>query len=161
MYYNQELIHYGVKGMKWGERKSRRHARKDAKEFARAKMFYGEGAGNRRKLIKAKVETRKKNDPIYEKEFNDRLNSQNMEKHASKAKRERKRKDTTTATVKTTRGVYRALTGSFGTVTMSAAAIAAGAQYAHSTGLDQMVYKKGKTSLRKVKTQYNMKKMGL
>lgn len=29
---------------------TRRTAQKDAKEFAEAKMFYGEGAGNRRKL---------------------------------------------------------------------------------------------------------------
>lgn len=39
------LAHHGVKGMKWGVR---RHARKDAKEMARAKMFHGEGAGTRR-----------------------------------------------------------------------------------------------------------------
>lgn len=45
------LEHYGVKGMKWGVRRNNyegasartnREASKDAKEFARAKMFYGE-----------------------------------------------------------------------------------------------------------------------
>lgn len=35
------LEHFGVKGMKWGVR---REARKDAKESARAKMYYGEAA---------------------------------------------------------------------------------------------------------------------
>lgn len=49
---HSELMHYGVKGMKWGVR---RRARRDAKEFTQAKMYYGEGAGNRRKLIKATV----------------------------------------------------------------------------------------------------------
>ena len=34
--HDYELYHYGVKGMKCGVR---RKARKDAKEFARAKMF--------------------------------------------------------------------------------------------------------------------------
>ena len=40
------IIHTGVKGMKWGV------AKRDAKEAARAKMFYGESAGTRRKDIK-------------------------------------------------------------------------------------------------------------
>ena len=44
---HSELMHYGVKGMKWGVR---RRARRDAKEFTQAKMYYGEGAGNRRKI---------------------------------------------------------------------------------------------------------------
>lgn len=58
---HSELMDYGVKGMKWGVR---RRARRDAKEYTQAKMYYGEGAGNRRKLIKATVKARSK-DPFY------------------------------------------------------------------------------------------------
>jgi hypothetical protein len=65
----EELAHFGVKGMHWGQRNSEipgvsrstsRDAAKDAKEFARAKAFYGEGAGTRRKLIRGTVEGKSK-----------------------------------------------------------------------------------------------------
>ena len=108
------LAHYGVPGMKWGVRKDRpggvsrrtnREASKDAKEFARAKMFYGEGAGTRRKLIKNTVEAKSKKDPTYKKAFDTHLNNQDMSTHASKARSERKRKNFRSGTAKTARGV--------------------------------------------------------
>jgi gp021 len=40
-------------------------------------MFYGEGAGTRRKLIKNTVKERQK-DPIYKKAYEEVLNNQNM-----------------------------------------------------------------------------------
>ena len=64
----QELYHFGVKGMKWGVRKQRYLAKKDAKETARAKMYYGDGAGVRRRQIKAIVKQRSK-DPTYKKAY--------------------------------------------------------------------------------------------
>ena len=103
------LCHYGVKGMKWGVRNDRdgkprnldphqirisKEAEKDAIEFARAKMFYGEGAGNRRKLIKNSVEAKKKKSEFYANEFNNYLQDQDMEVHTKKAVSERHRKDT-------------------------------------------------------------------
>ena len=53
------LLHFGVKGMRWGIRKSdpggpsgvsrstNKEAAKDAEEFTRAKLYYGQGAGTR------------------------------------------------------------------------------------------------------------------
>lgn len=156
------LAHYGIKGMKWGVRRTpgpdgtvggsrggnrpegvsgrvNRDARKDARESARAKMFYGEGAGTRRKLIKATVDQKSKASPEYKKAFDFHTERQNMGKHASKAKSERRRKDVTAKTGKTARGVHRQLTGGFGNVSLASAVIAGGYVAAKQTGADKVV----------------------
>lgn len=102
---HSELMHYGVKGMKWGVR---RRARRDAKEFTQAKMYYGEGAGNRRKLIKATVKARSK-DPFYKAVANT-----DMSKQASQARRQRGRKNARNSAGKTVRGVGNIATGNVG-----------------------------------------------
>jgi hypothetical protein len=125
------LAHYGVKGMHWGQRKASipgvsaktsREARKDATEFAKAKMFYGEGAGTRRKLIKAKVEAKAAKDPSYKKAFDHHLSNQDMGKRASQARTERARKDTVKTTAKTARGVKNLILGTGAPVTLGALA---------------------------------------
>lgn len=102
---HSELMHYGVKGMKWGVR---RRARRDAKEYTQAKMYYGEGAGNRRKLIKATVKARSK-DPFYKAVANT-----DMSKRASQARRQRGRKNARNSAGKTVRGVGNIATGNVG-----------------------------------------------
>lgn len=151
------LEHVGVKGMKWGVRrdasrpdgvssKVNRDAKKDAQEFARAKMFYGEGAGTRRKLIKATVEAKSKKDPNYKKAFDSHFAGQDLGKHASKAASERKRKDVTSSTTKTAKGVHRQLTGGFGNVSMVSAALASGVVVARQTGLDKKLMDSAKNA---------------
>jgi hypothetical protein len=117
------LEHHGVKGMHWGvrkqvhpdiahiPRKTRKEAAKDAEEFTRAKLFFGVGAGTRRKLIKAKVESKKEKDPLYAKAFDHFVKQTDLGKRASQAKKERKRKDVTTHTKKTAKGVGHVLRG--------------------------------------------------
>lgn len=104
---HSELMHYGVKGMKWGVR---RRARRDAKEYTLARMYYGEGAGNRRKLIKATVKDRSK-DPFYKSEFDKAVSKTDMSKRASQAQRQRGRKNARNATGKTVRGVGNIASG--------------------------------------------------
>lgn len=132
------LEHFGVKGMRWGVRKDSapgvssktdRDARKDAEEFARAKMFYGQGAGNRRKLIKATVETKSKKDPDYAKAFDHHVARQDMSKHAEKARGERKSTDRKETAKKRAGYLARRFTGEMGTQAAFTAATVAGGLY--------------------------------
>lgn len=142
------LEHFGVKGMQWGVRNTRlsgvtrstnRMAQKDAKEFATAKMFYGEGAGTRRKLIKATVEQRSKNDPSYKKAFDHHLDNQDMAARANAATKQRGRKDTATKTKQRVGYLARTFTGQMGTQAAFVATALAGAQYLRSpSGQAQM-----------------------
>lgn len=157
-----ELMHFGVKGMHWGVRRDRasgasghtnRMAKKDAHEFARAKLFYGEGAGTRRKLIKAKVEGRTKSIPNYKKAFDHHLANQDLSKHASKAQSERARKNTVKSTAKTARGVRHILNGNSQYASLAAAMLVGGAMYAHKSGVDKVIFNGGKTLLRNIQLQ--------
>lgn len=162
VYYSNELYHHGIKGMKWGvrryqnpdgtltfagklrKRKIEKTARKDAKEYARAKMFYGEGAGNRRKLIKATVTERSK-DPIYKQEFERSLSTQDMAKHAAKAKSERRIRTAASKTTKTARGVVNLSLGNIGRTTAAAAVIYGAAR---ATGMDKKVAQYGRVAVK-------------
>lgn len=135
------LAHFGVKGMRWGvknerepglSRKTDNDAKKDATEFARAKMFYGSGAGTRRKLIKASVEAKSAKDPLYATAFQRHLTNQNMSDHAEKARSERSRKDKGQKVRQSTGYVARRLTGEMGTTAAFTAAAFAGAAYLSS-----------------------------
>lgn len=138
------LEHFGVKGMRWGRRKedvpgvpnrTSKTAQQDAKEFARAQMFYGQGAGTRRKLIKNTVEARKKQDPLYAKAFDHHVSNQDMSVHAQKAQKERHSKDRRQTAKQASGHVARRLTGEMGTTAaFTAAAIAGGTYLASPSG---------------------------
>lgn len=134
------LEHYGVKGMRWGVRSNRtegvsrstdRMAKKDAEESARAKMFYGEGAGTRRKLIRETVKARSK-DPAYAKAFNAHLTKQDLSTHASKAVRERTTTDRRNRNKKRAGYLARRFTGEMGTQAAFAAAALGGVGFLNS-----------------------------
>ncbi len=153
------LEHFGVMGMKWGVRRSKsgypgassrtnREAGKDAKEFARAKLFYGEGAGTRRKLIKAKVEAKAKKDGTYKKAFDFQFEKQDLGRAAEKARSERRRKDVKSKTGKNARALNRAINGPFaGPVVVAGGMAAYGA--AKQSGLDKKIVSAGQTFINK------------
>lgn len=139
------LAHNGVKGMHWGVH---HQAKSDAVEFSKAKLAYGEGAGTRRKLIKAKVESRSKN-PQYKEAFESHLAEQDLGKRARQAKTERHRKDVVKGTTKTARGVHRQLTGGFGQVSLASAMLAGAYVYARKSGVDKVLISKAQKSYHK------------
>jgi len=71
----------------------RKEAQKDAYEFARALMFYGEGAGTRRKLIRASIDYKFSTIPGYAQAYQDAFHKQDMDAHVNAARKERHRKD--------------------------------------------------------------------
>jgi len=173
----EALAHYGVKGMRWGVRKdnapgvssrTNREARKDAQEFARAKMFYGEGAGTRRKLINKSVESKAKRDPAYKKAFDHHLEKQDMSTHASKARSERRRKDTKAKVGRGIRGTRHILNGNSQYASAATALAVGGYMYAKQAGIDKVVVNAAKTAYsdakragKSRKTRQFLKDMGL
>jgi hypothetical protein len=163
----EELVHFGVKGMHWGvrhdgpasvSRKTNSAAKSDAKEFARAKMFYGEGAGTRRKLIKAAVEAKSQKDPAYKRAFDHHLAKQDMSKHAEKARSERKLQNVKKSAGRGIRGTRHILNGNSQYASAATAIAVGGALYAHKAGIDKIVVDKSKQAYKKIKDPEGMKK---
>ena len=163
---DEALAHFGVKGMHWGVRKSStpgvsrgtdREARKDAEEFARAKAFFGEGAGTRRKLIKGTVEGKSKKDPAYKKAFDKHLADQDSSRHVSKAKGERKRADAKKTTGKFIRGTRHILNGNTQYASAVVALTVGGALWAHKKGIDKVIFNAGKKTLNQMRNSGNLK----
>ncbi len=159
------LAHFGVKGMKWGVRnasgissRTNREARKDAKEFTAAKMFYGEGAGTRRKLINNTVAAKSKKDPRYKEAFDSHVSGTDMSKRASSARSERKRKDVVNTTKKTARGVGHVLRGNSQYASLAAVAVAGAGAVAWKNGGDKIVKKYGGMAVKTIKNEIDIAK---
>lgn len=128
----------------------KRQAEKDADEFAMAKMFYGEGAGTRRKLITQTVNFKRANIPGYADAFEVELARQDFAKLARQARRERKVKDTTKRLKREGKALTRLTVGE----TMTVVALG---YYAHKTGLDKKAYDYSKKQYLQTKAKIQKK----
>lgn len=132
-----------------------KQATKDAFEYAAAQMFYGEGAGTRRKLIKAQVEHRIATLPGYEDVFLNKLTAQDMAWHAEKANQVRKNIDRTKKIERNVRGLT---TGNKQALTTGVAVLVTVAYYAHETGYDKVMWQNAKREYQKSKAWAHMKR---
>ena len=129
-------------------------AAKDAERWAFAELFFGEGAGTRRKLLNAEL-TPKYNMPGYFEAFSEAYEKLNMQDLAEKAIKERERLDRAAKTGQNLRalksGNLRGLSnGVF---------IAVGVAYvAHATGYDKKAVAEGKRLYKKAKTELKFRK---
>lgn len=119
-----------------------KQAQKDAVEYARAQMFFGDGAGIRRRIIDAKVSDYMERDPNYAQAFELALSKQNWADAAAKAVKERKRIDRGKSVNRNMRAV---LTGDRSKATSSVVVVLIVAGYAaHETGYDEVILKEAK-----------------
>lgn len=129
-----------------------KQARRDAFEFARAQMYYGDGAGNRRKLIEATVDAKTAKNPAYGRAFQRELKRQDMAEHAEAARKERNREDRSEAISKNTKALA---SGNYGNASSTVILLIVGGYVAHQTGLDQKVYAKGKEMYVDARVRYS------
>lgn len=132
-----------------------KEARRDAREFARSQMYYGEGAGTRRKLISATVESKSQRNDRYARAFRQELANQDMAEHAISARKERERQDRAQMVQRNVRGL---VSGNYQNLTTGVFIVGAVAYYAHQTGLDQQIYDKARLKIQEYKRRRRLKK---
>jgi len=133
----------------------RKEAQRDAHEYALAKMYYGEGAGTRRKLINASIDYKIRRYQGYAELFENALADQNMADLADVARRERHRKD---VSMKVDRNVRGLINGNKQSLTTGAAVISALVYFARQTGYDKKIEAHVKMEYYKAKRWVKVKK---
>lgn len=149
------LEHFGILGMKWGHRKGpddgpskamQKMAKKDAQRFIDAKMFYGQTAGTKRKLLKAELDKKKKTIPGYEDAFNVHLESVDRAKSAQKAVNTRTRIDS----VQKGRSLVKKVLGVTGSLTVGVGTMV---YYANKPQIDAFVMSQANRLIRNIRAR--------
>lgn len=130
-------------------------AEQDAYNWGLAQMFFGEGAGTRRKLVEATINQRVLDIPGYEEALNAAYSKLNQIEMAEEALALRKRLDR----AKTTHKNFRAIkSGNFKNVSDGVFIIGGALYIAHLTGYDKKAIAEGKKLYRKAKTEIKFRK---
>lgn len=125
-------------------------AHKDAFAFARAEMFFGEGAGTRRKLIDAAVAHKINTVPGYHEAFSKAYQKQNFADHAIAAAKERKNIDRAAKLGKNVRAMAR---GDHRGLSTTLIVVGVGWTIAKQTGYDKVIIAEAKSAGKKVKAK--------
>lgn len=128
-------------------------ASKDAAEWASAEMFFGEGAGNARKLLTAEFGHKMATIPGYDAAFHKAYSQQNFAKHAVNAAKKRKPMDRNGFVTKSTKALLR------GDRRNEIVGLVAIVYFAHQMGYDQPIIDKSKQVKRKIKTKIAERKL--
>jgi hypothetical protein len=125
-------------------------AAKDAAQWAAAEMFFGKGAGTRRKLLSADIASKVENVFGYHEAFNKAYSEQDFAKHAMKAIQERNHIDRTEMIGKNVKGILRGDRRSMSTGVLILVGIGV---VAHQTGYDEVALKEAKKYYKKAKDE--------
>lgn len=130
-------------------------AAQDAFKWARAEMFFGEGAGTRRKLLLAEISDKVHSIPGYEESFNRAYAGQDMAKHAIAAAKERQRIDAGKYIRRNAKGLA---TGNIRSLTPYLAVGVSTWIFLQQTGLDEPVKVEVKKQYKKAKNWVEIKR---
>jgi hypothetical protein len=128
-----------------------KQAARDAEQYARAYMSYGEGAGNSRKLIYGTVQYKIATLPGYEDAFRAASARQNMAKFAKEAERSNRNRSINTAVSRNARAIA---TGRYENVSPLLYMGGAAVYFAHRYDVDKKVVEKVREKYRKLKNRY-------
>lgn len=132
-----------------------KQAAKDAEEYARSYMAYGEGAGTRRKLIEGTVQYKMRTIPGYQESFYNASERQDMARFATEAKRTERRRRVNTAVARNTKAV---LNGKYENANTALLIVGTTAYFAHRYGYDKKLYKAGKKKVQQFKARFKKNK---
>lgn len=137
--------------------KIQKMAEADAKRWAAAEMFYGEGAGTRRKLLNAEIETKlvEYADTDYADLFNLAYEHLDMDKFAKAAIKERQHLDRMAKAGKNLRALK---SGNLNNLSTGVFVVVGAAYLAHATGYDKKIQAEAKKLYKKAKVEYKFRK---
>lgn len=131
-------------------------AAKDAAKWAYAEMFFGEGAGTRRKLLSAEIAHKVENISEYNEAFNKAYSKQNFANLAVKAAKERQHIDRSVKVSKNVRGL---LGGNRQGLSTGVLILVTVAVVANQTGYDKVIIKQAKKYYRMLQINIEVSKL--